>query len=91
MSRRKFLKGILAAGASGGMSSLVPTSAPQRAWAAEATESADSAPARWRPADPPNQPIGQAKGIFPGRVVWIHDPSVVPVGWRHARRWVVRG
>jgi hypothetical protein len=21
----------------------------------------------------PNQPIGQAKGIFPGRVVWVHD------------------
>lgn len=27
-------------------------------------------------ADPvPNSPIGIAKGIFPGRVVWIHDPS----------------
>jgi len=27
-------------------------------------------------ADPPlpNQPIGTARGIFPGRVVWIHDP-----------------
>ena len=23
----------------------------------------------------PNQPIGVAKGIFPGRVVWIHDPN----------------
>jgi len=22
-----------------------------------------------------NSPIGEAKGIFPGRVVWIHDPS----------------
>ncbi len=27
------------------------------------------------PADPPNTPIGQAKGLFPGRVVWIHDPD----------------
>jgi hypothetical protein len=27
-------------------------------------------------ADPiPNQPIGDAKGIFPGRVVWVHDPN----------------
>jgi len=25
--------------------------------------------------DPPNQPIGQAKGIHPGRVVWVHDPD----------------
>ena len=24
----------------------------------------------------PNQPVGAAKGIFPGRVVWIHDPAV---------------
>ncbi len=23
----------------------------------------------------PNQPIGEAKGIYPGRVVWIHDPN----------------
>jgi hypothetical protein len=25
----------------------------------------------------PNQPMGQAKGIFPGRVVWVHDTSAV--------------
>lgn len=24
----------------------------------------------------PNQPVGVAKGIYPGRVVWIHDPGV---------------
>lgn len=24
----------------------------------------------------PNQPVGMAKGIFPGRVVWVHDPAV---------------
>ncbi len=23
----------------------------------------------------PNQPLGLAKGIFPGRVVWVHDPE----------------
>lgn len=23
----------------------------------------------------PNQPIGEAKGIFPGRVVWMHNPN----------------
>jgi hypothetical protein len=44
------------------------------AWAAERPD--PSAPARWHPADPPNRPIGQAKGIFPGRVVWLHDPKV---------------
>jgi Domain of unknown function (DUF362) len=30
----------------------------------------------WVPQDPPNSPIGEAKGIFPGRVVWIRDASV---------------
>jgi len=25
--------------------------------------------------DPPNSPIGVAKGIYPGRVVWVHDPA----------------
>ena len=23
----------------------------------------------------PNSPIGEAKGIYPGRVVWVHDPA----------------
>jgi uncharacterized protein (DUF362 family) len=32
-------------------------------------------PAAWEPQDPPNQPIGVAKGIHPGRVVWAHDPD----------------
>lgn len=27
------------------------------------------------PTDPPNSPIGEAKGIFHGRVVWVHDPN----------------
>jgi len=29
----------------------------------------------WTPTDPPNSPMGVAKGIFPGRVVWIYDPN----------------
>jgi len=27
------------------------------------------------PIDPPNSPMGVAKGIHPGRVVWVHDPD----------------
>ncbi len=27
------------------------------------------------PIDPPNSPMGVGKGIFPGRVVWLHDPE----------------
>ncbi len=33
------------------------------------------AEAAFTPSDLPNSPIGQAKGIFPGRVVWFHDPA----------------
>ena len=28
-----------------------------------------------QPPQTPNEPIGVGKGIFPGRVVWIHDPD----------------
>jgi hypothetical protein len=27
------------------------------------------------PVDPPNAPIGTGRGVFPGRVVWKHDPA----------------
>ena len=35
----------------------------------------------------PLKPIGQAKGIHPGRVVWVHDPRVTD--WRGPQdgRW----
>jgi hypothetical protein len=31
--------------------------------------------ANFVPSDPPNSPMGVAKGIYPGRVVWVHDPN----------------
>ena len=37
-----------------------------------------SEPARgtpWTPTDPPNTPMGVARGIYPGRVVWVWDPA----------------
>jgi hypothetical protein len=34
------------------------------------------------PIDPPNKPMGVAKGIFPGRVVWVHDPDAT--NWNSA-------
>jgi hypothetical protein len=36
-------------------------------------QTAPSQPASWTPSDLPNSPIGDAKGIFPGRVTWIRD------------------
>lgn len=73
MSRREFLKSVVAAGTYGALSSAVPVS-PLRA--AEPSVAPDSAPARWAPTEPPNRPIGRPKGMFPGRVVWMHDPAV---------------
>jgi len=44
--------------------------------AAQTAERSGSAAAPWKATDRPNEPMGQAKGIFPGRVVWIHEPKV---------------
>ena len=32
----------------------------------------------WVPTDPPNSPVGTARGLFPGRVVWMRDPAATP-------------
>ena len=37
------------------------------------------------PIDPPNQPMGVAKGIFPGRVVWAHNPDAT--SWSGTGYW----
>jgi len=42
-------------------------------WAAMSFTSQDNAQARTP--QPANSPIGEAKGIHPGRVVWTHDPD----------------
>ncbi len=33
------------------------------------------------PTDPPNTPVGVARGIHPGRVVWVHDPDATNHTW----------
>ena len=35
----------------------------------------------------PLKPIGQAKGIHPGRVVWVHDPQVTDWKGPQDGRW----
>ncbi len=37
-----------------------------------------SVAAAWTPSDPPNSPIGVARGIFPGRVTWMRDTNATP-------------
>lgn len=35
----------------------------------------------------PNQPVGTARGIFPGRVVWVHDPAVATWDGKTGNWW----
>ncbi len=35
----------------------------------------------------PNQPVGTAKGIFPGRVAWVHDPAVASWDGKTGNWW----
>ncbi|MEW6753186.1 MAG: DUF362 domain-containing protein [Candidatus Latescibacterota bacterium] len=44
---------------------------PQDSGAASRQERA----AAFVPSEPPNQPMGQGRGIHPGRVVWTHEPA----------------
>ncbi|HWQ91431.1 MAG TPA: DUF362 domain-containing protein [Clostridia bacterium] len=39
------------------------------------------------PSDPPNSPMGVGKGIYPGRVVWVHDPSATKWDGVTGRWW----
>jgi hypothetical protein len=36
---------------------------------------ADKPAKAWTPTDPTNAPMGTAKGIYPGRVVWLYEPD----------------
>jgi hypothetical protein len=75
MRRRKFLKQVVGTGTCCALSSAMSTAAWTAAWSAEAPETSNSPPSRWKPAERANQPIGKPRGIFPGRVVWLHDPG----------------
>jgi len=46
--------------------------------ASEAVADPSSRAPSWVPSEPPNTPMGEAKGIFPGRVVWVRDPKATP-------------
>jgi uncharacterized protein (DUF362 family) len=35
----------------------------------------------------PNQPVGTAMGLFPGRVVWVHDPGVATWDGKRGNWW----
>jgi hypothetical protein len=44
--------------------------------------------ARSRAGNPPNAPVGQARGVFPGRVAWVYAPEAVNWdGYTSAEHW----
>ena len=59
--------------------------------AALAASSAVVAPASGADQGQPTKPIGQAKGIHPGRVVWVHDPDVLNWKGPEDGRWYEGG
>jgi hypothetical protein len=71
-SRRALFGACLAAGLGLGALSLVVG-----AVSATAASSANARTAAKLPSDGPNMPMGKGVGVFPGRVVWVHDPSAV--------------
>jgi parallel beta-helix repeat protein len=48
-------------------------------WIPLAATCSDPTAAAFVPSEPPNSPMGVARGIHPGRVVWVHDPDAT--GW----------
>lgn len=68
-SRRAFLQQAAAGGIAAGLT-ITGACAYGVAGAADS-----AAPPRWVPVEKPNQPSGEARGICPGRVVWIHEPE----------------
>jgi len=78
MNRRDFLKLSAATAITSG--NLLATGA--QAATNDVPASTKKPPAKphaaWVPADPPNMPEGTARGIFPGRVVWMRDPAATP-------------
>ena len=56
-------------------------------WLSLSITNSDPASAAFIPAEPPNRPIGVAKGIHPGRVVWIRDPDATSWDASTGRWW----
>jgi hypothetical protein len=56
-------------------------------WWSLSITSSDPAGAAAIPAEPPNSPMGVAKGIHPGRVVWVRDPDATSWDGSTGRWW----
>ncbi len=71
MRRRSFLKSLPAVPAAG----FVTEALMRQAHAQGRGRGFAPSPEPFKPTDAPNAPIGAGKGIYPGRVVWAHEPA----------------
>jgi hypothetical protein len=71
MHRRCFLKSLAAAPAAGLVQA--PLVWTEEAFAQQRGGMAPADP--FKPSEPANSPMGEAKGIYPGRVVWVRDAN----------------
>ncbi len=56
-------------------------------WWSLSIANSDPAGAAFIPAEPPNSPMGVAKGIYPGRVVWVRDSDATSWDGSTGRWW----
>jgi hypothetical protein len=56
-------------------------------WGSLSLTSNNSAEASFSPSEPANSPMGVAKGIYPGRVVWIRDPNATSWDQQNSNWW----
>jgi len=56
-------------------------------WLSVSITGQSPAEAAFTPAEPPNSPMGIAKGIHPGRVVWTHEPAATSWDGRTGAWW----
>jgi uncharacterized protein (DUF362 family) len=82
VSRRDVLATTVAAGVWGGipdhgMAQTPAQTPPQAAPPRAGTPTPARGPVEtWLPSEGPNNPMGEGKGIHPGRVAWVHNPEV---------------
>ena len=56
-------------------------------WGSLSLTGDNPAEAAFSPSEPANSPIGIAKGIYPGRVVWIRDPDATSWDQQNGNWW----
>lgn len=70
-----------------GLAALLLSVAVLAIWLPLSLTDQGDAQAAFVPSEPPNTPIGAGKGLFPGRVVWLHEPDATRWDGSKGRWW----